>query len=235
MASQSDLTGKAVVVTGATGGLGVSVVAALLERGATVHLPVLDETPPTGLPWSGNPRVKMTPAVRSDDELAITRFFEGISPLWASIHLVGGFKMAPIGDTSAADVERMFRLNTLTCFLACREAVRAIRKSGDGGRIVNVAARPAVAPVGGMIAYSISKAAVASLTQSLAAEVLADRISVNAIVPSTIDTPANRASMPTADFAKWPKPTELAETIAFLVSPACSATSGSLVPVYGSA
>ena len=86
-----------------------------------------------------------------------------------------------------------------------------------------------------MIAYVTSKAGVASITQSLAAEVLADNILVNAVLPSTIDTPANRASMPKADHASWPKPVELAETIAFLSSPQNSLTTRTLVPVYGRA
>jgi NAD(P)-dependent dehydrogenase (short-subunit alcohol dehydrogenase family) len=104
-----------------------------------------------------------------------------------------------------------------------------------GGRIVNVAARPAVQPVAGMIAYAASKAAVASLTQSLAAEVLADKILVNAVLPSTIDTPMNRKSMPNADFSKWPTPAQIAETIAFLASERNALTTGTLVPVYGRA
>jgi NAD(P)-dependent dehydrogenase (short-subunit alcohol dehydrogenase family) len=100
---------------------------------------------------------------------------------------------------------------------------------------VNVAARPALQPAGGMIAYTTSKAAVASLTECLAAELAGEGILCNAIVPSIIDTPANRASMASADFTKWPKPAELAEAIAFLVSPANRLTSGALVPVYGAA
>jgi NAD(P)-dependent dehydrogenase (short-subunit alcohol dehydrogenase family) len=126
-------------------------------------------------------------------------------------------------------------MNTVTCFLACREAVRAIRKTGGGGRIVNVAARGAVAPTGGMVAYTTAKAGVASLTQSLAHELVAESILVNAVLPSVIDSPANRASMPKADHDAWPKPAELAEAIAFLASPANTLTTGALVPVYGRA
>jgi NAD(P)-dependent dehydrogenase (short-subunit alcohol dehydrogenase family) len=121
----------------------------------------------------------------------------------------------------------------MTCFLCCREAVKRMRAIGRGGRILNVAARPALVPTGGMIAYSTSKAAVASITQCLAEEVKNDRILVNAIVPSIMDTPANRKAMPDADFAKWPKVEEVAEAIAFLVSPKNALTSGALIPVYG--
>jgi NAD(P)-dependent dehydrogenase (short-subunit alcohol dehydrogenase family) len=143
--------------------------------------------------------------------------------------------MAKVAETSLADFEKQWRLNTVTSFLTCREAVKAIRRTGKGGRIVNVAARPVVQPAGGMVAYVTAKAGVASLTQTLGAELLAENILVNAVLPSTIDSPANRASMPNADFTTWPKPAEIAETIAFLASPQNTLTTGTLVPVYGRA
>jgi NAD(P)-dependent dehydrogenase (short-subunit alcohol dehydrogenase family) len=108
-------------------------------------------------------------------------------------------------------------------------------RRGGGGRIVNVAARPVVQPTPGMLAYATAKAGVAAITQQLAAEVLGDGILVNAVLPSIIDTPANRKAMPNADHASWPKPAELAETIAFLASPANALTTGTLVPVFGRA
>jgi NAD(P)-dependent dehydrogenase (short-subunit alcohol dehydrogenase family) len=208
------LAGKHVVVTGATGGLGTAVVAALTERGAIVHAPPL--------------------TVHLDVEAEVVAYFAGLPDLWASIHTVGGFAMSKIADTSFAELEKQWRINTATCFLCCREAVRAIRKAGvAGGRIVNVAARPAVQPAPGMVAYAASKAAVASITQSLAAEVVAENILVNAVLPSMMDTPANRKAMPDADFTTWPKVGEVAEAILALISPANSLTSGALVPVYG--
>lgn len=212
------MNGKHVVVTGGRGGLGGGVVEVLRARGATVH-------------------VLEAPEVDASNEAQVAEYFAGLPALWASIHLIGGFAMAPIADTAAADFEKQWRLNTLTCFLCCREAVKTIRRTGGGagGRIVNVAARPAVQPVSKMIAYATAKAGVAALTQHLAAEVLADGILVNAVLPSTIDTPGNRAAMPKADHAAWPKPGELAETIAFLASPQNTVTSGALVPVYGRA
>ncbi len=224
-----------IVVTGATGALGASVVEVLLERGATVHLPMVEAELPKHLAWRDNPRVRAAPKVSLDDEAHVAAFYASVPDLWASIHLVGGFAMAKVADTSLADFEKQWRLNTVTCFLACREAVKAIRKTGNGGRIVNVAARPVQVPTPGMIAYVTSKAGVASITQTLAAEVLAENILVNAVLPSTIDTPANRASMPKADFAVWPKPAQLAQTIAFLSSPENALTTGTLVPVYGRA
>lgn len=219
-----------IVVTGGTGALGAGVVEVLLARGATVHLPMRESSLPAHLQHE---RVKATPNVSLDNEQQVTAFYAALPELWASIHLVGGFAMSKVTDTSLADFEKQWRMNTVTCFLCCREAVRAMR--GKGGRIVNVAARPVVQPAGGMISYVASKAGVAALTQSLAPELLSEGILVNAVLPSTIDTPANRKSMPNADHDKWPKPKEIAETIAFLASKENSLTTGTLVPVYGRA
>lgn len=219
-----------IVVTGGTGALGAGVVEVLLARGATVHLPMMESALPAHLQHE---RVRATPNVSLDNEQQVTAFYAALPELWASIHLVGGFAMSKVTDTSLADFEKQWRMNTVTCFLCCREAVRAMR--GKGGRIVNVAARPVVQPAGGMISYVASKAGVAALTQSLAPELLSEGILVNAVLPSTIDTPANRKSMPNADHDKWPKPKEIAETIAFLASKENSLTTGTLVPVYGRA
>ena len=224
-----------IAVSGATGALGAGLVDVLLERGATLHLPIFEAALPAHLPWRDNPRVRAVPNVSLDNEAQVSAFYEGLPELWASIHLVGGFAMAKVEATLLADFEKQWRLNTVTCFLACREAVKAIRKTGRGGRIVNVAARPVQVPTAGMIAYVTAKAGVAAITQALAAEVLADNILVNAVLPSTIDTPANRASMPKADHDSWPQPAQLAETIAFLASPQNALTTGTLVPVYGRA
>lgn len=229
----SDFEGKHVVVTGATGGLGVAVVAHLLERGATCHLPMIEKEVPK-LAWSGHARAHAHIGQHFDDELQVSAFYEELPSLWASIHLVGGFSAAPITETPLAELQKMLSINAVTAFLCSREAVRAMRRSG-GGRIVNVVARPVLVPVGGMVAYSVSKAAVAALTQSLAAEVLPDKILVNAVAPSIIDTPANRSAMPTARHETWPKSEQLAASIAFLASPANALTSGALVPLYGHA
>ena len=224
-----------IVVTGATGALGAGVVDVLLARGATLHLPMMEAELPAHLPWRTHERVHATPGVSLDDEPQVSAFYAALPPLWASIHLVGGFAMAPIEKLSLADFEKQWRMNTVTCFLTCREAVKAMRKTGEGGRIVNVAARPVLVPSPGMLAYVASKSGVAAITQSLAAEVLKDGILVNAVLPSTIDTPANRAAMPKSDFTIWPKPAQIAQTIDFLASRENALTTGTLVPVYGRA
>ena len=230
----SELQGRTVVVTGGTGALGRAVVDRLLRDGARPVVTYRIDREAAEAPWGD--RVCLS---RLDlaDERAATEFYAGIPALWASIHLAGAFAMASVADTSAADFRKMFDVNAMTCFLCCREAVRRMRQTGGGagGRVVNVSARPAVVPAGGMIAYSTSKAAVASITQSLAEEVKGDGILVNAVLPSLMDTPANRAAMPKADYATWPKVEQVAETIAFLASPANALTSGALVPVYGKA
>jgi NAD(P)-dependent dehydrogenase (short-subunit alcohol dehydrogenase family) len=249
------LNGRVVVVTGGTGALGRAVVAHLLAEGARPVVTWRSERELRDFPAGDRVRLEKLDLA---DESAVDAFYRGLGGLWASVHLAGGFAMAPVENTSAADFLGMFATNTLSCFLCSREAVRAMRAGaggagaggagsgaggagsgaagagkGTGGRIVNVAARPALVPTGGMIAYSTSKAAVASLTQSLAEEVKPDGIWVNAVAPSLMDTPANRAAMPKADYSTWPKVEQVADAILFLASPANALTSGTVVPVYG--
>ena len=227
------LTDRHVIVTGASGGLGSAVVEHLVAAGARVFAPLVERERPAHATWLAHPRVELTVDVDGGSETALAAFFASVPTLWASIHLVGGYAGAALVDSTAADFDRMIAMNARTCFLATREAARALR--GRGGRIVNVAARPALVPTAGLIAYSASKAAVVAITQGAAVELAADGVFVNAIVPSIIDTPANRAAMPDADFTRWPKPAELAATIGYLASPANAVTSGALVPVYGRA
>ncbi|HEU5219737.1 MAG TPA: SDR family NAD(P)-dependent oxidoreductase [Gemmatimonadales bacterium] len=222
-----DFSGKHIVITGGDGALGHAVVQACVEAGATCHLPVLG--PAVTQPMPG---VQLTGNLNLSDESAVTAYYAGLPALWASIHLAGGFLAKPITETSRADLDKQVEINLVTAFLCCREAVRALRKNG-GGRIVNVAARIVELPAGGMAAYSVSKAGVAALSRALAVEVRPDGILVNAVLPSIIDTPANRAGMPKADFDKWPKPIELARAILWLASPENTLTSGTLLPVYG--
>jgi NAD(P)-dependent dehydrogenase (short-subunit alcohol dehydrogenase family) len=210
------MQGRHVVVTGGKGALGGAVVAWLKARGAIVHVPDIA-------------------TVDLSNEVQATAYYAVLPPLWASIQLAGGFAMSPLVATSLADFEQQWRMNTVTCFLSCREAVRSMRRVGGGGRIVNVAARPVVAPVPGMAAYVASKAGVAAITQALAAELAGDGILVNAVLPSIIDTPANRAAMPNAKHHRWPKPAQLAAVLAFLVSDDAVLISGAAIPVYGQA
>src|ERR1044071_1835564 len=209
-----NLEGRNVVVTGGDGALGRAVVDAFAEAGAACHLPLLGAAGA-----ETRPAVRVTGKVDLTDDGAVTAYFAGLPPLWASVHLAGGYAAKPIADTTRSDLDRQLQLNLVTAFLCCREAVKAMRRSG-GGRIVNVGARVVEVPIAGAVAYSVSKAGVAALTRSLAVELRPDGILVNAVLPSIIDTPANRAAMPRADTAKWPKPDELARAILWLPAPA---------------
>ena len=219
------------VVTGAAGGLGPAVVEALLAAGATCHLPLRGQ----GESVHRDARIVSVPGVDLTDEAAVRAFYAARPPLWASVHLAGGFRAAPLLDTTLADLRTQLDQNLTTAFLCCREAARNMRSGGRGGRIANVSSRAAAVPAGGAVAYTVAKAGVAALTEALADELRADGILVNAVVPSIIDTPANRAAMPAADHACWPKPAEIATALAWLISPANAVTAGALVPVYGRA
>ena len=227
---QPALEGRHVVITGGTGGLGGAVVEAFAAAGAICHLPTQGPAPQSIRDLAG---AEFVPGVDLTDEQAVEAFYASLPSLWASIHLAGGFRAGPITSTSLADLTRQIDLNLVTAFLCCREAVRLMRKS-DGGRIVNVGSRASEAPASGTVVYAASKGAVATLTRSLAEEVKRDGILVNAVLPSIIDTPANRAAMPKADPTGWPKPAEIASAILWLASPQNRLTSGTLVPVYGS-
>jgi NAD(P)-dependent dehydrogenase (short-subunit alcohol dehydrogenase family) len=232
------LKDRTVVVTGGTGALGRAVVARLLAEGAKPVVTWRSERELRDFP--AGDRVRFQQAADLADETSVAALYRGLDDLWASVHLAGGFAMASAVNTSAADFLAMFSTNALSCFLCCREAVRKIRSAENrgaaaGGRIVNVAARPAISPTGGMVAYSTSKAAVASITQSLAEEVKPDGIWVNAVAPSIMDTPANRAAMPNADYTTWPRVEQVADAILYLASPANALTTGAIVPVYGKA
>lgn len=230
-----NLEKKHIAVTGGTGGLGVAVVGKLLGAGASLHLPVYPAGALDGFPHAGHARLSAKDNVDLTDETAVQAFYADLPPLWGSIHLAGGFAMGPLAETDAAAFQAMMDMNLRSCFLCCRAAASAMAASGAGGRIVNVAARPGVEPRSGagMAAYTASKAGVAALTMALGEELAGQGILVNAVAPSIIDTPANRDAMPDADHDSWPNPEEIAETIAFLVSPDNKVTRGSVVSVYG--
>ena len=226
-----DFSGKHVVVTGGTGALGTAVVAMLLAAGATCTVPYQHEAEAQRFPHGGDPNVKLIAVSDLADEAMVAKVYEGLAP-WASIHIAGGFASGKVAETDQAALMAQIDSNLVSCFLCCRAAVNAMK---DGGRIVNVAARPALEPRlgAGMTAYTVAKAGVAALTAALAEEVAKDAILVNAVAPSIMDTAANRAAMPKADFALWPKVEEVAATILFLASPDNKVTRGAVVPVYG--
>jgi NAD(P)-dependent dehydrogenase (short-subunit alcohol dehydrogenase family) len=222
-----------VVITGGAGALGKAVVEALIGSGAICHIPCLDEAEAHRFALRDHKQVKLVITGNLADEAAIARLYGSAAPIWASIHLAGGFAAGPLREAGIATLRQQIDMNLMTCLLCCRAAVGAM--AGQGGRIVNVAARPALEwrTGAGMVAYAASKAAVAALTAALAEEVAKDGILVNAIAPSIMDTPANRAAMPKANYDLWPKVAEVAASIMFLASPENRVTRGAIVPVYG--
>jgi 3-oxoacyl-[acyl-carrier protein] reductase len=224
------MNGKVVVVTGASGALGKVVAEAALERGARMagvdhaasHIPATENRIELG----GVDLSDATQAQKAID--AVAAHFGRIDAL---INIAGGFTFETVAEGEPKTWQRMYALNVLTALNASRAAIPHLLASG-AGRIVNIGAMGALQAGAGMGAYAASKAGVHRLTEALAAE-WKSKITVNAVLPSTIDTPANRASMPKADFAKWVRPQELAEVILFLASDAASAVTGALVPVSG--
>jgi NAD(P)-dependent dehydrogenase (short-subunit alcohol dehydrogenase family) len=213
------------------------VVGALLDAGAVCHVPYVIAAEAEHFALRAHPKVTLTEVASLAEEADVARLYSGVPGLWASIHLAGGFAMGKVSETRKADLTHQIDMNLVTAFLCCGAAVNVMARPTHGGRIVNVAARPALEwrAGAGMAAYAASKAAVAALTVALAEEVVQSGILVNAVAPSILDTPANRAAMPKADHAAWPKVEEVAATILFLASPANRVTRGAIVPVYGRA
>jgi NAD(P)-dependent dehydrogenase (short-subunit alcohol dehydrogenase family) len=229
-----DYSGKHIVITGGTGALGTAVVSALVAAGATCTVPYVHEGEAQRFPVRGDPNVTLIAVSDLADEAQVAKLFAGIEP-WASIHIAGGFSPGKVADTDKTALMAQIDSNLVSCFLCCRAAVNAMAAGGQGGRIVNVAARPALEwrSGAGMTAYTVAKTGVAALTVALAEEVAKDGILVNAVAPSIMDTPANRKAMSKANFDAWPKVEDVAATILFLASPDNKVTRGGIVPVYG--
>jgi NAD(P)-dependent dehydrogenase (short-subunit alcohol dehydrogenase family) len=225
-----------VVVTGGTGALGTAVVGALRDAGAFCHVPYRQDSEAQSFAHRNDARVHLVPCSDLADEAAVTALYDGLPQLWASIHLAGGFAFAALARSDQALLMGQLQTNLVSAYLCCRAAAAALRRGG-GGRIVNVAARQALEPRLGanVSAYAAAKAGVAALTVALGEELVKEGILVNAVAPSILDTPANRKSMPQADFGSWPKVEEVAQTILFLASPENQSTRGAIVPVYGKA
>jgi NAD(P)-dependent dehydrogenase (short-subunit alcohol dehydrogenase family) len=223
---------RIVVVTGAFGVLGRALVQRALETGASVAQVdrggvALGAADPTRNLIVGGVDLADPEATGA----AFTRIgahFGGIDVL---LNIAGGFVWQKVEGGDLAAWDRMYAINLRTAVSACMAALPFLEKSGSGA-IVNVGALGAAKAGAGMGAYAASKAGVAKLTESLAEE-LKGRVTVNAVLPSIIDTPANRADMPDADFGKWVRPEELAEAILFLASKKSRAITGALLPVTG--
>lgn len=224
---------ETVVVTGAGGVLGAAVAEAAAARGATVAMidlaaigPDFGAIGPRHLRLSGVDLSDFAAARRAMDEVRAKT-----GRLDALLNIAGGFRWQTLEDGALESWDALYKLNLKTAATACKAALAHLIASGDG-RIVNVGALGAVKAGAGMGAYAASKAGVAKLTESLAEE-LKGRVTVNAVLPSILDTPANRKDMPDADFSKWVAPKDLAAVILFLASAEARAVTGALVPVSG--
>jgi NAD(P)-dependent dehydrogenase (short-subunit alcohol dehydrogenase family) len=232
-----DLAGKVAIVTGGTGGLGVAVVERLLMAGATVIIPYVYQDAfqrlAERLPAVIGIQLDLTdePATRSA-YATIANAHGGIDIL---VNAAGGFAGGePVHQTSWELWQSQIDINLKTAVISCAAAIPHLIARG-GGAIVNVSSRTATQAGANLAAYAAAKRAVLQLTEALAVELRPHNITVNAVLPSVIDTPANRAAMPKANYEVWVKPAEIADVIHFLVSPAARIISGAAIPVYGRA
>jgi NAD(P)-dependent dehydrogenase (short-subunit alcohol dehydrogenase family) len=220
-----------VLVAGGTGFLGNAVVRELIGSGYDVAATWVVERERERL--ESEPVELIEADLFDADQVAAA--ISKVDQLEAVVNLVGGFSDGPrVPETDPGDFERMLRLNVMPCFLLARAAMPSLIERG-GGAFVGVSARPALRPFAGAAGYISSKAAVLALVQALDAEYKGDGIRCNAILPSVIDTPANREAMPDADHSKWVPPEQIARVVRFLVSDDSAPTSGAGIPVYGRA
>lgn len=227
-----DLNGKLVLITGASGGLGRHVTNAFLEAGATVagvSRSIRDEDFP-------HARFRAFPAELASSSAAqalVAAVKARLGRIDALVHLVGGFAGGKsLAETDDAVLDQMLGVNLRAAFYVARAVLGGMREAGSG-RIVMIGSRAALEPQAGTSAYAASKAALLALVRSIAVEYKPYGITANAIVPGTIDTPANRAAMPRADFSTWVDPRRIAEVALWLVSDAAAAVTGAWIPVYG--
>ncbi len=232
----SSVKGKAIAITGAFGALGAATAIVAAEQGGRVVL--IDRAPhaPTGLFDSQGGAMHLLTGVNLTDEsqaaAAVRAAHEQLQGLDVLINVAGAFRWQTIADGDPATWDQMFAVNVKTALFTSRAAIPFLRQSRQG-RIINIGANAALKAGAGMGAYTASKSGVHRLTESLAEELKADGITVNAVLPSVIDTPANRTDMPKADFTTWVTPRALAEVILFLASDAGGPITGALLPVTG--
>lgn len=224
------MQGKVIVVTGALGALGKVVAEVAQSRGARVagidYAPSQASATPDRIEIGG---VDLSDAAQA--KAAVEAAARHFGRLDALVNIAGGFAFETVGDGDIKTWQRMHALNVLTALNTSRAALPHLAAS-KAGRIVNIGAMGALQAGSGMGPYAASKAAVHRLTEALANE-WKGKVTVNAVLPSTIDTQANRTSMPNADFSKWVTPLELAEVILFLAGDAASGVTGALIPVSG--
>ena len=226
--------GRGVLVAGGTGALGGAVLEALLEGGWEVTATWLEERERDRVAGALGDRVQLVRADLFEPDV-VQRAVDSVGDLGAVVNLVGGYASGgKVHEADPDELDRMLRLNLKPGFLLARAAMPRLADAG-GGAYVGVSARAAVRPFPGAAAYITAKAGVIAFVQALAVEYRDAGIRANAVLPNAIDTPANRAQMPDADFSRWVAPDDIARVIRFLVSDDSKPTSGAAVPVYGRA
>jgi NAD(P)-dependent dehydrogenase (short-subunit alcohol dehydrogenase family) len=224
------------IVSGGTGALGQSIVQRFLREGATVAVPWFVPEEWAALEAAaGEGRARLSGGkIDMADEAAVTAFVSEVRDrsrrVDVMVNAVGGFAGGDLASTPLAEWRRLVDLNLTSTVVGCRAVLPAMRAARHG-RIVNVSSRAVVPPLGGFIAYTVAKSGVIALTQALAQEERTHGITVNAVLPSTMDTPANRRAMPDADRSAWVSTDAVADVIAYLASDSASAVSGACVSV----
>jgi len=234
------LKDRVAIITGGTGALGKAVVSAFLEEGAKVSCTYIVDEELKGVSSiieNHKPRLALIRAnvtKKKQVERVVQRTLQRFGRIDVLVNIVGGFAYAKVEDTDEKTWDHMMNINLKSTFLSSKAVLPHMIKQ-NYGKIISVSSRPALKGAAGVSAYSASKAGVLNLTEAIADEVKDYDINVNAILPSTIDTPANRKAMPKADFSKWVKPEEIARVIIFLASDDSKPISGAGIPVYGKA
>ncbi len=225
--------GKKAVVTGGTGALGSVICQAFLDREADVFSSYIEdpERERAEARFKNDPRFHLARVDLSSEE-QVTQWFDAIGRPDVLVNVAGGFAMGPVGETSLETWLHQLAMNLNTAFLSCREALRRM-DARKQGRIINVGAFAATRPAAGLAAYSVSKRGVIQLTETLAEETLEGNVTVNAILPTIMDTPANRAAMPEADPASWVPLENVAHTVLFLADPRSWHITGACIPLRG--
>jgi NAD(P)-dependent dehydrogenase (short-subunit alcohol dehydrogenase family) len=220
-----EMKGKVVLITGGAGALGQTVVPAFVSAGASV---ILGDLNPVQVP--GVTALKADFTDQTQVRTLVDEVIRTSGQLDALINLVGGFATGRVVETDVSVWQRMLILNLTSAFLLSQAVLPSMLQRGQG-RIVHVAARAALEPFSGAAAYIVSKAGLIGLIRTLSIELAGSGVTVNAVLPSTIDTPANRRAMPAADPSKWARPDSIAQTLTFLASDAASQINGALIPI----
>lgn len=230
-----DFAGKTVLVAGGTGGLGRAVSLAFLDEGAKVVVPYRSEAEFAELKHASGQRESQLMGRTVDvlDEAAVARLVEDAGTVDALVNTVGAYVGGvELWKLGAADLDRMLNLNLRSGFVLAKAVLPGMLERGRGA-VVNVSAKAALDHGSGASAYAASKAASLAMMDSLAAETRGTGVRVNSVLPSIIDTKANREAMPGAKFDAWPKPEDIAKVILFLASDAAKVVHGAAVTVYG--